>query len=86
MVNSIPKHVEAIQTEGKLSSSFKIVEIMKETVCYNTLVYVTVNGFEYSMKEVNVSVVYLVMGKTSKYRNPTYKKKIVFYLATYFYY
>jgi hypothetical protein len=75
-LDSIAKHVQAIETEGKFYSDFKIVATTKEQVCFHMLVSVTANDQECSMKGINISsIVYSVMGSTAKYLNPTYAKK-----------
>jgi hypothetical protein len=71
------KHVEAIQTEAKFTFSLNIVTTMVPgRVCLHTLVSVQVNDMDFLMKDVDLSVVYAVVGTPpGTYLNPTFNKK-----------
>jgi hypothetical protein len=66
-IDSIAKHVEVIELEGGFSSVFKIVASMKDRACYHTLLTITANRQEYSIKGLDISIVYLVHGSTANW-------------------
>jgi hypothetical protein len=74
-VDSVAVHVNAIELVGGFSSRFNIVTSTKGCTSYHSLVSVTVNQHEYSMEGLDTSIMYSVLGSTSKHINPTYDKK-----------